>query len=150
MRKGGGMNKLAWMIGAGVVGLAGCSGGNGAEANKVNDKAAAIVTDDKAAFEKGGGSDGLTLAEYSDVSAAMRDALDSDGNDELSKAELAALPEQRRAAWAMYDTDRSGTLTLGEFNAMQLPKFTMRDRDHDGRIMREEIPDGTPAGGLLF
>lgn len=141
------MGKLAWAIaGAAITLAAGCSG-SGA---KADNKAAAIVSDDRAAFTAGGGADGLTLEEYSAVSRAMRDGLDADSNGNVTDAELAVLPDQRRAAWKMYDIDRDGTMTAAEYDGSLAPRFTMRDTNHDGKIMMDEVPDGTPAGGLLF
>lgn len=141
------MGGRIWLIaGASVLLASGCSGGGSAAANK----AGAVVSDDKAAFAAGGGADGLTLAEYGAVSRAMRDGLDADSNGELSEAELAVLPDQRRGAWKMYDIDRNGTMTTAEYEGSVAPRFTMRDKNGDGKIMTDEVPDGTPAGGLLF
>ena len=143
------MNGFAWVtLGVSALALGACSGGAGA--NDASDKSAAIVTDDKAAAAAGGGADGLTLAEYTAVSMAMRDGLDTDSNGSISAAELAVLPDRRRAAWQAYDSDRDGTLSVAEFDAMQAPNFTMRDKNYDRKIMPDEIPDGTSAGGYLF
>lgn len=145
--------KLLGLSCAGVVilALAACGGGGNSGDGKSADRSAAIVTDDRAAWQKAAGPDQkLSIEEFGTVVRDMREALDTDGNGELGKAELDALPAQRRGAWAMYDTDGNGTLSAAEAEASIGPKFTMRDRNHDRQISSDEIPDGTPAGGLLF
>jgi hypothetical protein len=120
----------------------------GAEKNKA---AGTIVTNDIAAAQFGAGADGrLTFDEFRVVSRSMITALDTDANGSLSTAELAAIPEGRRGGWTMYDIDSDGVLTAAELEARMGPKFTMRDGNHDQAITRDEIPDGTPAGGFLF
>ena len=143
------MLKIPGMAATGMMLLlaGACSQGAG-EQNKA---AGTIVTNDVAAVRSGAGADGrLTLDEFRVVAGSMIGALDSDANGALSAAELAALPEGRRGGWTMYDGDGDGTLAAAELQAAMAPKFTMRDRNHDGAITPDEIPDGTPAGGFLF
>lgn len=145
----GGDRKMLKVLGTGTTGLlliVACS--PGAEQNNAT---GTIVTNDIAAAQAGAGSDGrLTLEEFRVVSRSMITALDTDANGALSTVELAAIPEGRRGGWTMYDIDRDGVLTAAELEARMAPSFTMRDRNHDQAITRDEIPDGTPAGGFLF
>jgi hypothetical protein len=143
------MLKIPKMASAGMMLLA--VGACAQRADEQNKATGTIVTNDVAAVRSGAGADGrLTLDEFRVVAGSMITALDTDANGALSAAELAALPEGRRRGWTMYDGDGDGTLTAAELQTAMAPKFTMRDRNHDGAITPDEIPDGTPAGGFLF
>ena len=115
------------------------------------DAANTIVIDDAAVFSSAAGNDGiLTIDEFRTAMGGIITSLDKDANGDLSAAELAALPEGRRAGWTMYDVGGDGSLSATDLQAAMAPKFLMRDRNQDGAVTRDEIPDGTPAGGFLF
>ena len=106
---------------------------------------------DQDTYSSAAGSDGrLTIDEFRTAESRIITSLDRDANGDLSAAELSAMAEGRRRGWLMYDVGGDGILSATDLQGAMAPKFTMRDRNQDGAIARDEIPDGTPAGGFLF
>lgn len=87
----------------------------------------------------------ISMEEFSDI--GMGDLLDgdTDGNGELSVAEIKAAMEKRREARMAemfkrrFDVDGDGKITVAELKDRQEKRFALADANNDGQISREEF-----------
>jgi hypothetical protein len=86
---------------------------------------------------------------FEEFSAAMKTRIgqaDADGDGKLTVAEIAKEIERMRAerrAQRMverFDADGDGMLTLAEIESRQKKMFALMDRNNDGKVVKDEMP----------
>jgi Ca2+-binding EF-hand superfamily protein len=89
----------------------------------------------------------VTFEEFSAAMKTRMGTADADGDGKMTVAEIASAIERMRAerrAQRMidrFDADGDGMLTLAEIEARQKKMFALMDRNDDGKVEKEEMPD---------
>lgn len=84
----------------------------------------------------------ITRAEFDAVRGARFLAIDADHNGVLSAAEREAnAPSGRMAARFNPDTSNDGSVSRAEFDAQGSAMFARFDRNQDGRLSSDELPN---------
>ena len=86
---------------------------------------------------------------FEEFAAAMKQrigAADADGDGKMTVGEIASEIERMRAETRAqriidrFDTDGDGMLTMAEIEARQKKMFALMDRNDDGKIVKDEMP----------
>ena len=86
---------------------------------------------------------------FEEFAAAMKNRIgdaDADKDGKMTVGEIASEIERMRAERMArrivqrFDTDGDGALTTAEIESRQKKMFALRDRNDDGRIVKEEMP----------
>jgi Ca2+-binding EF-hand superfamily protein len=89
----------------------------------------------------------VTFEEFAAAMKARIGTADADGDGKMTVAEIASEIERMRAERRAqriverFDTDGDGMLTLAEIEARQKKMFALMDRNDDGKVVKEEMPD---------
>ena len=90
----------------------------------------------------------VTFEEFAAAMNSRMGTVDADKDGRMTVAEIAAEIERMRAErmarrlLERFDTDGDGALTAAEIEAHQQRMFARLDRDDDGKILAEELPQG--------
>lgn len=95
----------------------------------------------------------ITFEEFSAAMKTRMGTADADGDGKMTVAEIASAIERMRAERRAqrivdrFDTDGDGMLTTAEIESRQKKKFALMDRNDDGKVVKEEMPQRKNARG---
>lgn len=90
----------------------------------------------------------VTFDEFSAMLKSRIGDADADKDGKMTVEEIAAAIEKMRAERMArriverFDTDGDGMLTAAEVESRQKKMFALMDRNDDGKIVKDEMPDG--------
>ncbi len=88
----------------------------------------------------------VTFEEFSAAMKTRMGTADADGDGKMTVAEIASAIERMRAERRAQrivdrvDTDGDGMLTAAEIESRQKKRFALLDRNDDGKIVADEMP----------
>ena len=88
----------------------------------------------------------ITFEEFSAAMKTRMGTADADGDGKMTVAEIASAIERMRAERRAqrivdrFDTDGDGMLTAAEIESRQKKMFALMDRNDDGKVVKEEMP----------